>query len=129
MLIPRGAIASIWKTPDAAASALLVTPATDRFAWTAIDPDVRRLILTAAEEAAETSWPQPLLSQWSAFARTGDRTAYETAVFSRDRRIRCAVLAAAVDPAPARLAEAADGLWLLCEQSTWCWPAHDDAFV
>ena len=21
-----------------------------------------------------------------------------------------------------------DGVWLLCEQSSWCWPAHDDAF-
>ena len=26
------------------------------------------------------------------------------------------------------LAEVLDGVWLICEQSSWCWPAHDDAF-
>ena len=25
------------------------------------------------------------------------------------------------------LAEVLDGVWLICEQSSWCWPAHDDA--
>lgn len=129
MLIPRGAVASIWATADAAASAPLTPPSADRPAWSGIDPDLRTLILTVADEEAVRAWPQPLLSQWSAYARTGDRTAYETAVFARDRRIRLAVLAAALDPIPPRLAEAADGLWLLCEQSTWCWPAHDDAFA
>lgn len=26
------------------------------------------------------------------------------------------------------LAEVLDGVWLICEQTSWCWPAHDDAF-
>lgn len=79
MLIPRGAVASIWKAADAAASARLASPSGDRAAWAGVDPDLRTLILTAAADEADRPWPQPLLSQWSAYAPTGDRTAYETA--------------------------------------------------
>ena len=128
-LIPRGAIADIWRTavPDIAAP--LAPSSRERAVWDAVDPSLRSLLLDDADRALGRPWPQPLLSQWGAFARTGDRTEYETTVLTRDLRIRTAVLAAALDPTPARIAEAADGLALLCEQSTWCWPAHDDAFA
>ena len=35
--------------------------------------------------------------------------------------------AGAAAGAEAALGEVLDGVWLLCEQSSWCWPAHDDA--
>ncbi|WP_146115406.1 heparinase II/III family protein [Microbacterium sp. MYb62] len=129
MLIPRGAVREIWEQSAAAAPPPLVPSSRDRAVWDALDPDLRSFILTAADGALGLPWPQPLLSQWAAYARTGDRAAYEASVFARDRRLRTAVLAAALEPSPARLTEAADGLALLCEQSTWCWPAHDDAFA
>lgn len=129
MLIPRGAVRDIWEHSGAEAPVSLVPSSRDRAVWDSIEPDLRSFILTAADAGVGSSWPQPLLSQWAAYARTGDRAVYEASVFARDRRLRLAVLAAALEPTPARLAEAADGLALLCEQSTWCWPAHDDAFA
>ncbi|ALX65699.1 heparinase II/III family protein [Microbacterium sp. XT11] len=129
-LMRRGALRSIWAAAGAPASVStpLTPPSSDRAAWDAVDRDLRALILATADAVAGERWPQPLLSQWASYARTGDRSTYESEVFARNLRIRFAVLAAALDPAPHRLAEAADGLWLLCEQTTWCWPAHDDAF-
>src|SRR5690606_9332760 len=76
-----------------------------------------------------TAWPQPLLSDWSAYGVRGERIAYEAPMFARAERTARAVLAAAIDPCDELVAEAADGLWLLCEQSSWCWPAHDGSFA
>jgi hypothetical protein len=75
-----------------------------------------------------TAWPQPLASRYARFFRDGDgdRTAYESAVFDRQDRLTRAVLMAAATRSGSWLDEAADGLVLLCEQSSWCWPAHED---
>ena len=73
-------------------------------------------------------WPVPLASDFARFRRDGNRTEYESAVFARDKRLsRAAVMAAATLEAP-WLDQVVDGVSLLCEQSTWCWPAHDDVF-
>ncbi|WP_309065576.1 heparinase II/III family protein [Microbacterium sp.] len=128
MLVRRGALRDLWLRSGDAGRALPAPTASDREAWNRVGEEQRALVLAEADAARGRPWPQPLLSQWADYGRSGDRTAYEAAVFTRNRRIRLAALAAALDPSPARLAEAADGLWLKCEQSTWCWPAHDDAF-
>ncbi len=126
-LIERGALLRVWKSSQRDA-APLVPSSSDRAAWQSIDQEGRDLILAAADAEHGEAWIVPRLSQWSDFARTGDRRGYESVDFAHKRRIRLAVLAAAIDPSRARVIEAADGLWTLCEQSTWCWPAHDDAF-
>lgn len=127
-LIQRGALLHIWQMSQADAGRTLVPSAANRDAWASITPEARELILAAADAERGAVWQMPRLSQWSAFARTGDRSGYESVEFAHKRRIRIAVLAAAIDPSPARIIEAADGLWTLCEQSSWCWPAHDDSF-
>ncbi|NEE02959.1 heparinase II/III family protein [Phytoactinopolyspora halotolerans] len=78
----------------------------------------------AAEAERTTPWPQPLISQYARFLRDGNRTAYEDQVGARQRRLTRAVVLAAADGA-AWLDEAADGIAVLCEQSSWCWAAHD----
>lgn len=128
MLIRRGALRELWESTGRPRRADIAPRSSDRTFWDGIDRAARRAVLDEASALAAAAWPQPLLSQWSDYARSGDRLDYETAVFERSRRVRLAVLAAAIEPTEARLREAADGLWLVCEQSTWCWPAHDDAF-
>ncbi|MGQ7312047.1 hypothetical protein ACUOFU_10130 [Microbacterium arabinogalactanolyticum] len=128
MLIRRGALRAIWSEHGDPAHGPPVPTASDRVFWDGLDSRTKETILAEADRLRETSWTQPLLSDWAAYARTGDRSAYESALFLRNRRTRVAVLAAALDPTEERAREAADGLWLKVEQSTWCWPAHDDAF-
>ncbi|HEY8280983.1 MAG TPA: heparinase II/III family protein [Leifsonia sp.] len=111
--------------------ALPVPVATDRMAWAAVAadrPTVDR-ILAAAEEEHGTPWPQPLASEATRYHRDGDRSAWEDAAFARQRRLSRAVVAAAVTLEEARIDDVADGITLLCEQSSWCWPAHDDSFA
>lgn len=111
--------------------ALPVPSATDRAAWAAIAADRPTIdrIVAAAEEEHGTPWPQTLASDAARYHRDGDRSAWEDAVFSLQRRLSRAVVAAAVTLDDAPIDDVADGITLLCEQSSWCWPAHDDAFA
>ncbi|QLD12390.1 heparinase II/III domain-containing protein [Microbacterium oleivorans] len=83
-------------------------------------------LLARARADLDTAWPQPLASQAARVHGDGDRDMYEQRVFERQRRLSRAVVAALVDDDPRWLDEVADGVWLLAEQSSWCWPAHDD---
>ncbi|MCP2263590.1 heparinase II/III family protein [Promicromonospora thailandica] len=101
---------------------------TDRDFWTsggvtgALAPALAR-----ADAERGTPWPQALTSQYARFFRDGDRTAYESQVAARHARLTRATLAALADPTTDHVDEVVDGVVLLCEQSTWCWAAHDDA--
>ena len=115
--------------------ALPVAPATDRSVWGAGGTaDALTLDDVAARASRErgSAWPQPLASTAVRRWRDGDRTTHEALVFARTQRVSRAVVAAAAaagtPDGDAALDEAVDGLWQLCEQSSWCWPAHDDTF-
>jgi hypothetical protein len=111
------------------AASLPAPDVTDRGFWTS-GRVVEALAPTLATADAErgTPWPQTLASQYARFFRDGDRTAYEGRVAARHARLTRATLAALLDPRADRVDEVVDGMLLLCEQSSWCWAAHDDTF-
>lgn len=114
------------------ADALPVPSAADRVAWGAsgtADPITRTLVTAEAEAERGTPWPQPLASGAARLHLDGDRDGWEQLAFARQRRLSRAAIAAATTADDRWLAEVLDGIWLLCEQSSWCWPAHDDAFA
>lgn len=105
-------------------------PATDRAVWaidggTADGATLREQLRRATADLG-TPWPTPLASTSARFHRDGDRSGHEELVFARQQRLTRAAVAAAATGDPRFLHEVADGVWLLCEQSSWCWPAHDD---
>ena len=99
--------------------------ADDRAAWSHIDAAD---LLARAEADLGTPWPQPLASQAARVHRDGDRSTWEDAAFARQHRLSRAVIAAAVTLEEHWIDEVVDGVQLLCEQSSWCWPAHDDVY-
>ncbi|GAA1981601.1 heparinase II/III family protein [Isoptericola halotolerans] len=110
--------------------ALPVAPANDRNAW---DPSAGvahgatvEAVVSRAQADRGSPWPQPLASTAARVHHDGDRNTHEQLVFTRQHRLSRAVLAAATTLDDAWVDEAADGIWQLCEQSSWCWPAHDD---
>ncbi|MEU4240036.1 heparinase II/III family protein [Actinoplanes sp. NPDC026619] len=112
------------------AESLPVRPATDRGVWDAgrLDPATLRRISAGAAADRARPWPVPLASGLARFYRDGDRDAYEQVLWARADRVSRAALMAAATLDPQWIDAAADGVILLCEQSTWCWPAHDDTF-
>ncbi|MFY1635000.1 heparinase II/III domain-containing protein [Solwaraspora sp. WMMB335] len=116
-------LAQVLAPPDVA---LPVPPACERAVWTHPHPATLHRLRERAERERGGPWPMPLAHQYARYFRDGDRDTYEQLVFARQRRLTRAVVLAAATGEPAWLDEVIDGVTLLCEQSSWCWPAHDD---
>ncbi|WP_243075497.1 heparinase II/III family protein [Microbacterium sp. SS28] len=127
-LFARDRTADVLLPPD---EALPVPPAAERGAWSreALDTATVDDLLRRAREDLGTPWPVPLASAAARVHRDGDREGWESLAFERQRRLSRAAIAAAVTLDDAWIDEVADGVVLLCEQSSWCWPAHDDTFA
>jgi hypothetical protein len=110
--------------------ALPVAPADDRGVWARdrLDRPTLEHLETLARAEIATPWPVPRARDWVRYFRDGDRDGYEQLIFARQARLTRAAIIAAVTLDDAWLDEVADGVVLLCEQSSWCWPAHDDAY-
>ncbi|WP_166998796.1 heparinase II/III domain-containing protein [Paramicrobacterium fandaimingii] len=106
------------------AASLPAPPAHDRDAWqSASAPELIRHAL--ADKG--TPWPQPLAHDAARVFSDGDRNTWEQNAFARVQRSSRSVIAAALTGDEIWRAEILDGVILLCEQSSWCWPAHDEA--
>ncbi|MFV2020707.1 heparinase [Micromonospora sp. LOL_023] len=107
-----------------ARQALDIGGGTGRAAWPHVDEVTAQTIVATAETDRATGWPRLLLSDYARYWRDGARTAYEQPAGELRRRTATAALAAALHGQP-YLDEAADGLLQLCEQTSWCWAAHE----
>lgn len=116
-------------SPD---GALPVPRAGDRSVWGraagSADQATIADLCRRAEADLGAPWPQLTARAYSRYFRDGVRDEYEQGVFARQRRLSRAAVAAAATLDPLWIDEVADGVTLLCEQSTWCWPAHDDTY-
>ncbi len=121
-------VAALLVHPDVA---LGVRPARDRAVWDldagSADRATLHSVLARAHDDLARPWPLPLASTTARLRRDGNRTDHEALVLARQQRLSRAVLAAAATLEDRWVDQVADGVWALCEQSSWCWPAHDDA--
>ncbi len=103
----------------------LYPPAADREAWEKIPDEYRQEIRELAAAYAAVPYPLRTASGFLAFVRTGDRQADEKPYFARRRKLCAAVLNACAFPDHADMDGITDGIWLLCEESTWVISAHN----
>lgn len=109
---------------------LPVPRASDRPSWAPeqLDETTIRELRKRAEAELGAPWPIPLAHGYARYFRDGDRDEYEQIIRAREYRLSRAAVLAAVTLDDQWLDEVADGVTLLCEQSSWCWPAHDETF-
>jgi len=81
-------------------------------------------IVAIARTTLAEPWPALTASSFLRYFRDGNRVGYEVPYFSRRRRIGADALAWAATRDAAFAAAAADGIWMVCEETTWCLPAH-----
>ncbi len=110
---------------------LSVPPASHRATWDLSNGTAhqrtRAAMMSGKPLPDDEPWPELRATSAMRYHRDGDREEYETALRARQLRLTRAVIAAASTLETAWVDEVVNGLFLLCEQSTWCWPAHDDA--
>ena len=102
----------------------LFPPAQNRAAWEALPADDRMDMETFIAKWRGTPYPMLLLSDYAAFVRTGSRAQCETPYFARRRKLIAAVLDVCLHGESADLSPVEDGLWSICEETTWAISAH-----
>jgi hypothetical protein len=98
--------------------------ASDRDAWDAIPEAMRTAMVGLAEEGLATAWPHVPATVYLQFSQNGNRIHYEDLHFGR-RKILCDLMIGECIEGKGRFMPAVlDALWSICEESSWCLPAH-----
>ncbi|MCQ2458483.1 MAG: heparinase II/III-family protein, partial [Clostridia bacterium] len=72
--------------------------------------------------------PYPMLTagNYLAYTTTGSRQAFEKPYFDRRRKLCAALIGACVSGNTAELDEVIDGIWCICEETSWVISAHNE---
>ncbi|MDR6555236.1 heparinase II/III family protein [Paenibacillus qinlingensis] len=96
----------------------------DREAWAGVPIDLQQAWVTQAESYLDYEWPSLRATAFMAYFEEGSRKPYDSVETER-RNALCTLLIAECIEAKGRfLREIMNVVWLLCEQTTWCAPAH-----
>ncbi len=99
--------------------------AQDRGAWDAVHQATRDHLPGRPARLLAAPWPVLTASGYARFFSDGDRQVYERPYFARRDRLAAAVLTAALaGPSASRVNDILNGVWLLCEETSWRLPAH-----
>jgi hypothetical protein len=98
--------------------------ATNRAAWLALPAPLRAELTAQGEAALLTPLPPLPATLYLEYARVGNRSRFEKVFFQRRALLRALVMAECVEDKGRFLDAAANALWSICEESTWCLPAH-----
>jgi hypothetical protein len=91
------------------------------------DPFYQRMLLELRTETTQMlRQPLPVLpySLFRLFGETGSRREYEALYFARRARLNNCALLALLDGEPQYLHALEDTIWAICDEYTWCLPAH-----
>lgn len=92
-----------------------------------IPKEVLSLIRDVAAEYYQKPYPQLLATDYMRLSRNGNRSEFENAYFEKRHKLNALVAAEyyGVNIADILLDAVIDGIWSVCEESSWCLPAHN----
>ena len=96
----------------------------ERAAWDSLPEATRTACIAAGERLLGEPWPMLPAAEILAFRRDGNRRRYETPYFARRRALVALVLAECCEGRGRFIDEIVNGFWCLCEETSWCLPAH-----
>jgi Heparinase II/III-like protein len=97
----------------------------ERTAWERLPAPQRASILAAAEPLLRAPWPSLPATLYMDFARSGDRRSFEQPYFARRSNLGKLVLAECVEGSGRYVDEIINGIWAICEESTWVISGHN----
>ena len=96
----------------------------DRNAWQALPERVRSHYLGEAAKLKGFKWPTLPASLYLEFYRNGNRSNYEKLYFDRRAALLNLVIAECIEGSGEYLDDIINGVWHICEETTWVVPAH-----
>jgi hypothetical protein len=98
----------------------------DRARWLAVSDATRTKWITRGSYRLGFAWPALLATNYLRFMRDGDRKNYEGPYFARRSTLVDLVLAECFEDKGRFLDDIANGIWTICEETTWVVPAHSN---
>jgi len=95
-----------------------------RDAWRSLPEKVRQSHIALGETAAASPWPHLPASLYIQFAQDGNRRNFELPYFERRNIVGQMLLAECCEGLGRFVQPLSDALWSICEESSWCLPAH-----
>ena len=99
----------------------------ERTEWQALPESVWRAHVTMGKKASKQAWPHLPALVYLQFARNGNRSNYETPYFQRRDILGLMLFAECMEGQGHFIEPLVDAIWSICEESSWCIPAHISA--
>ncbi len=96
----------------------------ERAAWESLPESVRSAHIGYGASRLGYEWPSLPATLYLQFSRVGNRRNFEVNHFARRGGLAALVLAECMEGAGRFLDDIANGIWAICEESSWCLPAH-----
>ncbi len=96
--------------------------------WDALPDAAKRIIVDRAELLNEKDWPALPAVRYMDFVKNGNRSRYEAPYFERRQRLRCLTAAECIERRGRFIDSIINGVWAVCEETTWAIPAHSYSF-
>ncbi len=97
----------------------------NRSYWDNLGKDLKEWLVSMGNAALNDDYPAIYATDFMNFKRTGNRQAYEDAFFKRRYMLNSLVLAECVENKGRFLDRIIDGIFVMCEESSWALPAHN----
>ena len=96
----------------------------DREAWNRLSENIKKAHLETAEEALDYAWPILPASLYLEYSRNGNRSNFQSVYFERRTKLANLVVGEMIEGKGRFLDQIVNGIWAICEESSWCIPAH-----
>ncbi len=96
----------------------------ERGFWEGLDPELKQHLLDMGTTFLGFGWKGIPATYYLEFFRSGDRTCYEDTAFKKRLALGSLVLAECVQNEGVFLNDIINGIWSLCEESSWAASAH-----
>jgi len=97
----------------------------ERAFWRHADAELCGITLKAAEEFAGYAYPLLPASAYREYYRSGDRAGFEALYDARRKALGTLVMAECIKGDGSCLEDIINGIWCICEESSWVLPAHN----
>jgi hypothetical protein len=91
-----------------------------------IDPELAKAYIEKGEKYLNYTWESLPVTVYMDFARNGDRSRYEKIYFNRRNVLGSLLMAECIEGKKRFLDDIINGLWLICEETSWVVPAHNN---
>lgn len=97
----------------------------DRAQWDSLAVEVTTPLMERGEGLLDSDWPALTAERYLDFARDGNRSRYEGLYFRRRAVLGSLVLAECVENKGRFVDQIINGIWAICEETSWVVPAHN----